>query len=1510
MERVVRFPRRIILKFFTDKKAPEIINRARLLREAGAISEAIDLLEVGLTRRPRSVAILKEIANAKFEIGDDRGVLEALQRVEILEPLGPHTKTLKEKATSRPIQKRAQALRKSGRPVEALNVVASALEKCPDDVSLLKLAAVLRFELADYAGVVDVLDQVESLGEMGDQSLELHKRAKRHLRLTPYTKVHYYFDPDFPVRPPIDEMVDALAKHELISFDIFDTAIVRAVSQPNHVFRLMGSILGVTDFTNKRKQAEDYARKWNDRLKGTREVTLDEIYDVIETRYKDTSGWKELETDLEIQLTRPNPYILSVYERLKSLGKRMIFTSDMYLPRTIIEQMLARAGYDGYENIYLSCEHAARKGDGGLQAILRRDFGPDLSIAHVGDVFDADVTRSNEAGITGVFNPNQHGLRREHDMGNLAGSFYEGVIDNALGTGTWAEGLHYTHGFRVGGLLALGYLEFLDRLAKKKGVDKIIFLGRDCDILSKIYTRFLATFPSSYVDTSRAAALMLTCDNNFDDYISRTFFRNFRECGNSKPLSQLLDESGFGYLMEHLEQADIEPLQFPASANEERLREFFWSQRDIIEPQLSETREIAAEYFSEAIGDARTVLAVDIGWSGTCITTLKDFLRSQLGEAAPTVLGALMGTSRREHVVDAESDGSITAFLYSSMVNQDITRLMMPSNGAPQQKKDLLTLPIEYLFTEPNATTISYARDNTGKPVAVRGSNMPQNVDQILEMQRGIMDFVERYLDYSDGLHHLRRIGAYTAFQPMRNALGHRPYLHAVYKDFLYDAAPVLHGDPAEFQRFGDLFSLEDQRASAAVETDLQPSEAEPTTGRRILFVSPEMKYVGAPRSLLRLCKVAAGLGFEPIVWTERAGPFSREFEAHDFPVQVVTPDEIKDPLIQDLKDRNVELVVCNTVVTDRYVKAFEGRLPVVWYVREATNLPQFLRGNPERAKNLRTSSSVTVVSDYAAEAVSHFTNGPVEVVRNAVEDVSELARPYEAKKNGVVRFVQLGTIEHRKGYDVLVAAYKAMPEAYQARAELHFAGGFINSATSFASYLFGQAEGEANIHFHGLISDNKQKIEHLSQMDVVVVASRDESCSLVALEGAMLSKPLIVTENVGAKYMVGEDNGIVVAPGNVTALRDALMSMIDRSAEELSAMGTVSRRTYEAQASMEVHSRDLEHLFLKSIANGPVSPLPIATEREDVTPLMSGVVEDELIVSLTSYPPRISTIAACVASLKKQSKRADRILLWLSQDQFPGRERDLPNDLLELTDNQFEVRWVEGDLGPHKKYFYAAQEFPDAAIITVDDDVNYDKELVAALYQGHLEQPDCVVAGRSNLVRFRPDGAFRTYDNWAYDYQHLRETKTYALLPTGIGGVLYPSGALPPETFDVEGISTTCLHADDLWLKVMTTANGYPVWMPRRKFAYRTIGHSQAAALWRKNSFRNGNDQSLELIVDYVDKKYQIGKSVSRRIWGVRDDGTWVGPGDQLPTNKLMAEHGLNASARPQSVRILQNTG
>jgi hypothetical protein len=345
-------------------------------------------------------------------------------------------------------------------------------------------------------------------------------------------------------------------------------------------------------------------------------------------------------------------------------------------------------------------------------------------------------------------------------------------------------------------------------------------------------------------------------------------------------------------------------------------------------------------------------------------------------------------------------------------------------------------------------------------------------------------------------------------------------------------------------------------------------------------------------------------------------------------------------------------------------------------------------------------------------------------------------------------------------------------------------------------------------------------------------------------------------------------------------------MAMIDRSGEDLHAMGNASRKRYETMGSMEAHRKDLEALFSQRIAAGPVAVPP--TTGPLTAPSVSRQ-EREVIVSLTSFPPRLATLATCIQSLKAQSHQPDKIVLWLSSDQFSESGTNLPVNLQELADRQFEIRWVDDDLGPHKKYFYAMQEYSDALVVTVDDDVAYDPQLLTALLNGHNARPHCVVAGRSNLIRFRPNGDLRAYDHWGYDHQHMLETETYALLPTGIGGVLYPPGSLPAETFDKSIIKRICSRTDDLWLKAMATANGTPVWMPQDHFRFDSIPGSQVAALFRDNAFRNGNDIAMAAIIDHLEATQGIGKAILRRIRGLREDGTWIGPGDDVPRTAML---------------------
>lgn len=133
--------------------------------------------------------------------------------------------------------------------------------------------------------------------------------------------------------------------------------------------------------------------------------------------------------------------------------------------------------------------------------------------------------------------------------------------------------------------------------------------------------------------------------------------------------------------------------------------------------------------------------------------------------------------------------------------------------------------------------------------------------------------------------------------------------------------------------------------------------------------------------------------------------------------------------------------------------------------------------------------------------------------------------------------------------------------------------------------------------------------------------------------------------------------------------------------------------------------------------------------------------LEKPLIVSFTSFPRRIGKVWLVVESLLHQSVLPDKILLYLSKEQFPDELNSLPDNLLSLQDNLFEIKFVEGDLRSYKKFIYAFQEYPDAYIVTVDDDVFYPKDMISSLVEAHKAHEDCVIARYAHRMTYNEEG-------------------------------------------------------------------------------------------------------------------------------------------------------------------------
>lgn len=242
-----------------------------------------------------------------------------------------------------------------------------------------------------------------------------------------------------------------------------------------------------------------------------------------------------------------------------------------------------------------------------------------------------------------------------------------------------------------------------------------------------------------------------------------------------------------------------------------------------------------------------------------------------------------------------------------------------------------------------------------------------------------------------------------------------------------------------------------------------------------------------------------------------------------------------------------------------------------------------------------------------------------------------------------------------------------------------------------------------------------------------------------------------------------------------------------------------------------------------------------------------------EIIVSLTSYPARIKTVDRVLDSIIRQTILPVKIVLFLSADQFHGY-KGFP-DFSQYEKFGFEICWKREDLGPHKKYYYAMQQYPDNVVITIDDDIYYKETMIEELLKYHKKYPHAVITRRAHLVTWMENGCIAPYEKWYFENFTYIGIPRMDLVATGCSGILYPPHIFKPELFNKDLFMEKAPYADDLWLKVMELYSEIPVVLARHYFEDSGLENYCENGLYRKKNINGGNDIQLHALLEYYGK-------------------------------------------------------
>lgn len=228
----------------------------------------------------------------------------------------------------------------------------------------------------------------------------------------------YFYSATTPYDNRYDKIIKTISSYEydVISFDVFDTALLRPFYNPMDLFILMNQYFNsmvVNErqlFSEIRVKAEAILRKkaiHNSNLK-KEDISIDEIYDEIERLCdmdkKTAEAIRQKEIELEIKYCTVRESVFNIYRIALECGKKIFFTSDMYLGKNTIAEMLNKSGYTKYEDILVSCEQNASKRTGSLFHILIGMTGVEPErIIHIGDCWDSDYISAKNKNISAIF---------------------------------------------------------------------------------------------------------------------------------------------------------------------------------------------------------------------------------------------------------------------------------------------------------------------------------------------------------------------------------------------------------------------------------------------------------------------------------------------------------------------------------------------------------------------------------------------------------------------------------------------------------------------------------------------------------------------------------------------------------------------------------------------------------------------------------------------------------------------------------------------------------------------------------------------------------------------------------------------------------------------------------------------------------------------------------------------------------------------------------------------------
>ncbi|HVX44660.1 MAG TPA: HAD family hydrolase [Mycobacteriales bacterium] len=450
---------------------------------------------------------------------------------------------------------------------------------------------------------------------------------------------------------------------DVLTVDVFDTLLWRAVPEPTDAFLIIGERLRAggllpaeltpAGFSRLRIAAEQRARKIAAAERDTVECTLAEIYAVLAHAFPaeaDLEQIMEVEIVAEADICQVDRGVAELIRLVDAkLGKRAVLVSDTYFSAEHITRLLAGAGGDDLplERIFTSSDMGLNKPGGLLKRVASTIKVDPERIVHMGDNEAADVEGSRRAGahpvhyerLTEELTEIVGGEARLHGVpafdiehGDFGLTAMRARVAHRLEIGDLPAALrpYWQSGATVFGPSFTGFAEWAVGRAQDLGVDRMYCLMREGDFLGELLGQAAdwmgAKVKPEVIWASRHVVSTASLVNADRESLEKLLVRR------NQPTPRSL-AAQLGFSLDQLpELGDIADTKLFSGELVERVFDAIEGNGTVraqIMEHATTTRERLLAYLDQHIpADADRIVVVDIGWGGTIQRMLSEVLQA------------------------------------------------------------------------------------------------------------------------------------------------------------------------------------------------------------------------------------------------------------------------------------------------------------------------------------------------------------------------------------------------------------------------------------------------------------------------------------------------------------------------------------------------------------------------------------------------------------------------------------------------------------------------------------------------------------------------------------------------------------------------------------------------------------------------------------------------------------------------------------------------------------------